>query len=301
MLRTVTFNSHKPGPRYLVLGAIHGNEKCGTLAIERIINEIESKNIVIAKGSVTFVPICNPRAFEKNTRFIERNLNRYLLPQNPPQTYEAELGNELCPYLAKCDYLLDIHSYTVGGEPFACVDGNLSEENEFALALGAYALVGLWEKAYAASDKSVRDPNEAVGTTVYARRHGAQAVVLECGQHLDPRAPEIAYQAILNGFRFLKMIDGKSLGSVSTAKKNNPLEIDLTTVIYRTDEGSFSENWQNFSAVKKGQVVARRANGELISAAQNSYIVMPKVDCPIGAEWFYLGSDKIQETSRAQV
>src|ERR1700743_2723936 len=115
MIRSVTFAGLEPGPKFLVLGAVHGNEKCGTVAIRRVIEDIEAGRLPILKGQVTFVPIANPRAFDLDQRYAERNLNRYLVPMQNPDCYEAKLGNILCPMLAACDVLLDIHSYTVGG------------------------------------------------------------------------------------------------------------------------------------------------------------------------------------------
>ena len=46
-----------------------------------------------------------------------------------------------------------------------------------------------------------------VGTTEYMRSTGGYALTLECGQHLDPQAPEVAYRAIMNTLAHLKLID----------------------------------------------------------------------------------------------
>jgi hypothetical protein len=46
-----------------------------------------------------------------------------------------------------------------------------------------------------------------MGTTEYMRSTGGYALTLECGQHLDPQAPEVAYTAIKNTLAFLKLID----------------------------------------------------------------------------------------------
>ncbi|MCA3176279.1 MAG: succinylglutamate desuccinylase/aspartoacylase family protein, partial [Burkholderiales bacterium] len=46
-----------PGPQVLVLGAVHGNEICGTRAIERVLREIDDGSLKIERGSVTFIPV----------------------------------------------------------------------------------------------------------------------------------------------------------------------------------------------------------------------------------------------------
>ena len=92
-LQSIHIASHAPGPRLLVTGAVHGNEVCGTLAIRRVLAELEAGTLVIRRGSVTFVPVCNPLAFQRNQRAGDRNLNRALEPKPDPQDNEDRLAN----------------------------------------------------------------------------------------------------------------------------------------------------------------------------------------------------------------
>lgn len=59
-LRVHQYLGLKPGPRLLVLGAVHGNETCGTQAIGRIAAEFDAGTLVLSRGSLTMVPITNP-------------------------------------------------------------------------------------------------------------------------------------------------------------------------------------------------------------------------------------------------
>ena len=70
------------------------------------------------RGSVTFVPVCNPLAYANGRRMGERNLNRRLRPAPRPQDYEDRIANVLCPLLAEHDVLLDLHSFRSPGQPF---------------------------------------------------------------------------------------------------------------------------------------------------------------------------------------
>ena len=78
--KAVSYQSLRPGPRLLVLGAVHGNETSGTKGILRVLSEIDARLINLVAGSVTFVPITNPLAYERAQRVGERNLNRNLGP-----------------------------------------------------------------------------------------------------------------------------------------------------------------------------------------------------------------------------
>ncbi len=286
-IRSITYHAQVVGPRLLVLGAIHGNEKCGTIAIERLMTEINAGQIEIKRGQVTFVPICNPRAYVEDKRFIERNLNRYLVPTPHPKYYEAQLGNILCPMLEACDVLLDIHSYTIGGDAFVFLGATGTPEDAFAASLGAGTLITGWQEAYAATGRkeNVADENESTGTTEYARQHGAIAVLLECGQHKAPQSAEVAYRGITGALRHLKIIDGSKTEAVAA-----PRLVTMTHVFYRDDEGQLSKNWGHLEPISKGQMLAEYKDGKAIRAPEDGFIILPHANCPIGAEWFYFGT-----------
>lgn len=290
LIKAVTYTGLKPGPKLFVLGAIHGNEKCGTIGCDRVIKEIDDGYVKIMRGQVVFVPIGNPEAYNQDRRFIERNLNRYLVPMPESDCYEAKLGNILCPMLADCDVHLSIHSYTVGGEPFIFVAPGCEKEHAFAASLGPWTLLTGWEQAYAATGRRTHDADdeESTGSIEYARRHGALAVNIECGQHNDSKAPDVAYNAIRNALRHLEMTDEPKL---EVAKKPERL-VTVTHVFYRDDLGTFPKPWKHLEAVKKDEAMAYHADGSIIPAPEDGFIIMPKENADLGEEWFYLGVEK---------
>ncbi|MEJ0061750.1 MAG: succinylglutamate desuccinylase/aspartoacylase family protein [Alphaproteobacteria bacterium] len=287
MIKTVSFHAETPGPRLLVTGGVHGNETCGVEGIKRIIPEIEQGKIELLRGHLTFVPVCNPRAYAQGVRYTERNLNRNLLPQDEPDCYEARLGNILCPILAQCDYLLDIHSYSAGGPPFVFINTAQVDKMDFAASLGADTIISGFAEALAGSTRQSGDPvNWSVGTTEYAQMHGAIVTTLECGQHKDPAGPDIAYQAILRALGFL--------GMIATQQKPaaKPRHVLMKLVFYRDDDGKFAKPWKHLERVGPGELIATCANGEEFRApAQGGVIVLPHAETPLGQEWFYLGSE----------
>jgi predicted deacylase len=250
-------------------------------------SDLDTGRFRIARGRLMLIPICNPRAHEEDKRYIERNLNRYLVPMETPDSYEAGLANILCRYFVACDALLDLHSYTIGGAPFISYRGETSEERAFAASLGVRDLLTGWETVYAKMGRGrLTSPDEATGGPEYARRHGAVAVTLECGQHKDPRAAEVAYQGILNALQHFNMVGGEGC---KPAEAPPPRHIEMTHVFYRDEGGELAKNWKNFEPLKKGEVVAKYPDGKSIVAPFDCYVVMPKENCPVGEEWFYFG------------
>lgn len=286
MIKSVTYSAILPGRRLLVLGAVHGTETCGTVALQRVMAEIDSGSLPLIAGQVTFIPVANPQAYAEKKRFIERNLNRYLVPMEIPDSYEARLGNILCPIIASCDVLLDLHSTTIGGAAFASVEGDDVEENNFASALGAQLVVSGWAEAYEAAGRVASDPDESVGTTAYARRFGAKAVLLECGQHQDPQAPEIAYAAVRKALAYWGLTE-----ELLVESKPVP-HLLVKRVYYREDGGVLVQNWPNFSPVKKGETLAFNPAGEPLMAPDDGFVVLTNPTVNRGGEWFYFGVEK---------
>ena len=201
----------QPGPRLIVTGAVHGNETAGTHGIRRVLDEIDHGEIEIQRGVVTFVPVCNPLAYNHQRRMGERNLNRRLQPTATPQDNEDRIAGVLCKWLAEHDVLLDLHSFRSPGQPFvmrgpADNRGTLepfahaAAEAQLAAHVGPSRIVEGWMQAYAdgVARRKARgltpgavheDPSYGVGTTEYMRSQGGYGITLECGQHEDPAAP----------------------------------------------------------------------------------------------------------------
>ncbi len=287
-IKVLSYEALQPGKTLLIIGAVHGNEQCGTHAILKLQQALDEVRIQLKQGRLLLMPIANPLAYERNVRFIERNLNRHLYPKAQPQAYEDFLDPILCHWLAQADVVLDLHSYTSPGGAFIFLGDDVVAERDFALSLGVNDFVYGWQQAYSvpmadavAADQSQR---ESMGTTEYARLHGAIAVTLECGHHLNVDAADIGYRAIINALSYLKMIDQVVAGHSSI-----PRCVRMQSVFYRPENANFSKPWRHFDAVKAGQVMAYLPNDMVISAPADGYIVLPKADVDTGSEWFYFG------------
>ncbi|MEW5966902.1 MAG: succinylglutamate desuccinylase/aspartoacylase family protein [Pseudomonadota bacterium] len=302
--QSITFTGLQAGARLIVLGAVHGNETCGTQAIRRVIGEIEAGQLGIVAGRVSFVPVANPLAYARHQRMGDRNLNRNLAPTDSPAEFEDRIANWLCPLLAQHDALLDLHSFHTAGEPFVMLgpednDGPLeafarsAEETALALALGVHRFVDGWLDTYAAgvarrraAGASAReaDVHYGVGTTEFMRAQGGIALTLECGQHDDPAAPEVAYRAIRHALAHLALS-----GEAPPVPVDRREALRLYQVVDRAHAGdAFARDWASFDRVRAGEVVGSRHDGTPVTADSDGYIVFPNPAALPGQEWFYL-------------
>ena len=319
-LRTHTIHGLAPGPSLLVLGAVHGNEICGTQAIMQLLADIDAGSLTIERGSVTFVPITNPLAFQLKRRFGDRNLNRNMAPSAIPQDFEDRIANVLCRLLDAHDVLLDLHSFHTGGAPFVMIgppnnNGTLepfalaAEEMQLALHTGAPRIVEGWLDTYARgvqrraasaeaglesgsarSRTLVTNPNYGVGTTEYMRSRGGYAVTLECGQHDDPNGIKVARQAILQTLGLLGITAAKP--TPVTGQPEILRLIDVTDKAHAGD--TFTKQWRSFDAVKAGDVIGIRHDGAEVKAQDDGFVVFPNPSGEVGQEWFYFARKRFE-------
>ncbi len=306
-LRVHQFLGLRPGPRLLVLGAVHGNEIAGTRGIERVVAELDAGALHIARGSVNFVPVTNPLAYARGERVGQRNLNRNLHPSAVPQDFEDRVANRLCALLDAHDALLDLHSFQGEGEAFVMIgpennDGALEpfaqagQEASLARHLGVRRIVDGWLSVYEAGVAQRRarasmpgrtldaDPNYGVGTTEYMRARGGFAMTLECGQHTDPQAPEVAYRAIRQTLALLRLADIELV----PARTDHEV-LRLVEVVDRLHgEDRFVREWASFDPIRAGEPIAVRHDGHLLAAAADGRIVFPNRRAEPGQEWYYL-------------
>jgi len=307
-LRVHSFHGLAPGPRLIVLGAVHGNETCGTRAIERTVAALDGGELVLQRGNLTLVPITNPLAYHRQQRNGDRNLNRNLHPNAAPQDFEDRIANTLCPLLAAHDVLLDLHSFQSQGEPFVMLGpadntgalepfAHAAQEQALALRLGPRRIVEGWLDTYATgvqrrlartapTDRAQllsTDPRYGVGTTEYMRSTGGYALTLECGQHQDPQAPETGWQAIRRTLAHLEMVDAPA-PSVTTGIQF----LRLTEVVDKLHAGdSFIRGWSSYDPVTAGQQIGTRHDGTPVVASDSGFIVFPNPSAVAGNEWFY--------------
>ena len=312
-LRVHQYAGLQPGPRLLILGAVHGNEICGTRALERLIAEIDSGALRIARGTLTLVPITNPLAYQLKQRQGDRNLNRNLGPKSAPANFEDHIANALCPLLDAHEVLLDLHSFHTGGQPFVMLGprDNAGTLEPFAHAeaearlvahLGVKRVVEGWLDTYALGVERRRarhpeanplllDAAYGVGTTEYMRSRGGYGVTLECGQHDDPVAPEVAYRAIRQTLALLQLTDTPLEAPPTTFEV-----LKLENVIDLEDSGdTFVREWQSFDPLKAGEVIGHRHDGTPVTAEADGFIVFPNPRALPGNEWFYFARNSARK------
>ncbi len=264
------FDSKEPGPNLVVMAGVHGDEKCGLNALDAILPTFSP-----LRGQVTFI-IGSPEAVRVSQREFEGNLNRMFRPDSEiteaeRYTYEYKRSRELMPILAKADALLDIHSSTTEQTiPFV-----ICEKQSFEVA--AKLPVGI-----VVSGIDVLHPT---GTDAFVNQSGGLGICIECGNHNDLNATNIAIEAINSFLTYFCVVEGKSKNDT---KKQRFVCADW---IYRNKECfTLSKDFQEFEKVSEGSIIGLDGEDE-IKALYDGVILFPHNRIKPNTEAFLFGKE----------
>ncbi len=294
-IETHSFIGLQSGPRVIITGAVHGNEPCGPLAINRMIADLRAGRQRILRGSVTFVPVVNTLAYRNNTREGVRNLNRALREYPIPANHEDQTANVLCPLLRAHDVLIDLHSFLAEGPAFALIgpDNNSGDlepfdkgETEMALAMALELPLVMhgWMPAHRHAlmqRNAAGEIGHAVGTSEYMRFARGAAITVECGRHTDASSVDVAYQVITRGLAHLGILAAPAF--VKERQKPEIWEINCAIFADSSDD-RLVRRFQTGERVKRGEQIGLRTDNTPITAPDDGAIIFDSGQVEAGRE-----------------
>jgi predicted deacylase len=234
-----SFTSARAGPHVLLQALTHGNEVCGAIALDWVMGE----GLRPTRGtlSIVFANVAAYQRFDRKdpfaSRCVEEDFNRLWTTEvldGPRDSLELRRARELRPLYDRTDYLLDLHSMSDPCPPLAMA-GPRRKGLELAHAIGQPQHVvidgghsaGKRLRDYAFFD----DPDDP-----------RCALLIECGQHWESAAPEVAKQSVLRFLRHFGMIDSRMLDanlSATPSAAQRLIEV-TTTVTISSDDFAFT-------------------------------------------------------------
>lgn len=275
MIEVTSFSSTNPGAHTLILWSIHGNEVCGSIAIDKIIEKIRSWAIQITSGQITFLPRANRDAYVKNVREIEHNLNRIFWPQEVISK-EHQVAKLIEKYIQQANFVLDLHSIHEWEDAFAFLESSINPAKEFIIWVPVPHVLLDWENLYWTTSN--------IDTIAYATTQGIPWVTIECGNHTDPKSIEVAENVIDYTLSFF----GHNQTSKRKVSEKKKKFIRAKEIIYRPSNAKFSQAWKNFDQVKMWETIGFSDNW-IHTAPYDGVIIIPKPEWAIWDEWYYLG------------
>jgi predicted deacylase len=269
------FHGARAGPRVTIQALTHGNEVCGAIAIARLLDG----GLRPVRGTLTliFANIDAYATFDASdpfaSRCLDEDFNRLWTEDvldGPRASRELTRARALRPLYDATDYLLDLHSMTDPCPPLALA-GRQRKGMELAHDVGVpqHIVVDGGHRA----GKRLRD---------YAffddPADPRSALLIECGQHWERAAPEVALQAALRFMRHFGMAPQPFLDAhLDVAPLPAQRAIEVTDVItIESDAFLFALPVTGLQVVPAaGTVLAQDGKRTLRTPYDDSVLIMP--------------------------
>jgi len=272
-----SFDSPERGPHVLVTALTHGNEICGAIALDRLLRagvRPRRGRLTLAFDNVAAYREFDPR-YPIASRYIDEDFNRLWSPatlDGPRRSIELERARALRPVVDAADYLLDLHSMQYATAPLMLA-GLLPRSRELARRVGIPELI-MCDAGHAAGPR-MRDYG-GFGDPASEKT----ALLIECGQHWERRAAEVATDVTL---RFLIALDVATredlaaLGGPDFDAHPKQRVIEVTdAVTISGDRFDFAGDFRGLEVLgKKGTLIGRDDGREVRTPYDDCVLIMP--------------------------
>jgi predicted deacylase len=272
-----SFDAPEAGPHVLVTALTHGNEICGAIALDRLFRagiRPRRGRLTLAFDNVAAYREFDPR-YPIASRYIDEDFNRLWSPatlDGPRRSLELERARALRPVVDTADYLLDLHSMQYATAPLMLA-GLLPRSRELALRLGIPELI-MCDAGHAAGPR-MRDYG-GFGDPASSKT----ALLIECGQHWEHRAAEVAMDVTLRFLIALDVVtrdDVAALGGPDFDAHPRQRVIEVTEAVTITgDRFDFAGDFRGLEVLaKKGTLIGRDDGREVLTPYDECVLIMP--------------------------
>jgi predicted deacylase len=244
-----------PGPTVMVQALTHGNEICGAIALNWLLEQgfkPRLGRLVLAFANVAAYARFDP-ADPFPSRCVDEDLNRVWADEvllGPRHSVELARARELRPFVDAADALLDIHSMSEPCVPLM-VCGTQDKNAAFARRLGVPEVL-LIDTGHAAGLRMVERGGFGAAA---APKH---ALLIECGQHWESAAADVAIDTLV---RFLGLT---GLAEANWVAQNTRCPLPPRQRLVRVTEAVVSRSMDfRFLVPPQGLAVVARAGTPL--------------------------------------
>ncbi len=244
----------RPGPVVTLLGAVHGDELVGPLALtylcgQNFMGPEEILDPSTLSGTLRIVPIVNLPGYRRRVRYFpdRRDLNR-AFPGNPDSNTTSRVADRLWKLIINSsDYVVDFHTAAKGRTNLPQIRANLAHpgSNKIGRAFGIETILDT--EGPRGSLRRVANAND-IACITYEGGGSDEA---------DPESVQVSIFGIINLLRSLRMIPGYP-------SKPRFRILASGSVWIRSDQGGLLDVLAPAgSFVEKGEIVATVTDPEI--------------------------------------
>ncbi|MGE0310553.1 MAG: succinylglutamate desuccinylase/aspartoacylase family protein [Lautropia sp.] len=288
-----SWDSGRPGPQVMVQALTHGNEICGAIALDWLLDLMHGT----APGTVPLRPaagrltlaFANVDAYARwdpadpdRSRYVDEDYNRVWADDallGSRDSVELRRARALRPFVDAADLLLDIHSMHDACRPImVCGASGRGGEKSAAYArrLGVPADL-LIDTGHPAGLRMIErgpfgDPGDA-----------RTAILIECGQHWERSAALVAKDTMLRFLRVTGSFDAATIDpllagvGLSPAPRQQVIRVTEAVVAHSLDF-RFARAFAGLEVVpRKGDLIAHDGDTLVRAPYDDTVLVMPSM------------------------
>ena len=296
------FDSGRPGPQVMVQALTHGNEICGAIVLDRLLADqaqwqMPRGRLTLAFGNLEAYARWDP-ADPDRSRYVDEDFNRVWADEalcGPRDSAELRRARVLRPFVDAADLLLDLHS--------------MREPCEALMVCGADGRGG--DKGVALSRQLgvpgvlLVDTGHPSGLRMIERgafadpRDARTAVLIECGQHWERAAADVAQDTLLRFLAHAGALDDgylrprlQALTKAQTPPAPRQRLLRVTEAVVAHSPGfRFARPFRGLQVLPRaGELIATDGTLRFHAPHDDTVLVMPSVTPPkVGATMVRLG------------
>lgn len=277
------YEGKEEGPLAIFFGGLHGNEPSGILALRKVFKQLHGGEVEV-KGKVIGIA-GNISALKSDMRFIDHDLNRLFSKEKVESVLSGKAGglseeedlyeilkvmNEHTkPFHPSLIYFLDLHTTSSESQPYVSLV-ECEHIIEFTNKFPAHMVCG--------TDSALQ------GTLgEYMVDRGYTGATFEAGQHYDLSSIEAQEAAIWLTLCHAGMLEPQEYSGYyhqygilakDIIEGKKIFKVDYRYEIKEGENFSMEPGYVNFQPIEKGQLIAKNANGPILSE-WNAHIFMP--------------------------
>ena len=269
-----SFTAPRPGPHAMITAVVHGNELCGALVVDELLeSEFRPR---VGRLTLAFINVLAYQRFDHRhpltSRYVDEDFNRLWSESelcSERTSTERNRAKELRATIDTVDYLLDLHSMQHPTEALGLC-GPSEKGREFARTLG-YPRVIVSDVGHAAG-KRMRD----YGDFINPQSH-KNALLVECGQHWEPASVEVARTAAKKFLNAMNMLGTEAAMEVQSSAIPEQIFIEITEpVTVDSDNFEFTEDYVGMEVIEyAGTVIGYDGDRPIKTPYDQCVLIMP--------------------------
>ncbi len=270
-----TFDSKVSGPHVMISAVVHGNELCGAIALDFLLQK--DVRPVLGKLTLAFMNVAAYQSFDAKdpnaSRFVDEDFNRLWssdVLDGERDSAELRRAREVRPIIDQVDYLLDVHSMQHPTVPLSLCGPTMKGQ---VLARAVGAPMHIVADAGHSAGARMRDYGSFIDES--SRKN---SLLVECGQHWSASSADVAKDVALRFLGHFEIVDAEFIDQ-NLEQVPPPMQhvIQVTgPVTIESNRFRFVDDYCGMEVIPNaGTVIGWDGDKEIATPYDNCVLIMP--------------------------